>query len=147
MIDNRYLFESSPDLLTFEFDSIGTKGIITKVVRYTEINVHGFYNLGFGDKDPASGYISDLTVTNNNDSPKVLATVARTLYLFTGQYPDAVVLATGSTLARTRLYRIGITNNLGDIEQDFVVLGLTDNNWEPFRKNKIYHSFAVRRKT
>jgi hypothetical protein len=52
MIYNCYLFESSPDLLTFEFDSIGPKGIVTKVVRYTEINIHGYYNLGFGDKDP-----------------------------------------------------------------------------------------------
>ncbi|MBC7641942.1 MAG: hypothetical protein H7174_06325 [Flavobacterium sp.] len=146
MIDNRYLFESSPDLLTFEFESIGPKGIITKVVRYTEINVHGYYNLGFGDKDPQSSFISDLTVTNNNDSQKVLATVARTLYLFAERYPDSVVLATGSILARTRLYRIGITNNLAEIEQDFAVLGLTDSVWEPFRKNVTYHSFAVRRK-
>lgn len=146
MIDNRYPFESSPDLLTFEFVSIGTKGTVIKVVLYKEINVRGFYNLGFGDKDPNTGYISDLTVTNNNDSQKVLATVARTLYLFTERYPNAVVLATGSTLARTRLYRIGIANNLADIEKDFVVLGLTEDNWEPFHKNIIYHSFAVRRK-
>ena len=90
MIDNRYLFESSPDLLTFDFDSIGPKGTITKVVRYREINVHGYYNLGFGDKDIQSGFISDLTVTNNNDSQKVLAPVARTLYLFTERYSDVV---------------------------------------------------------
>lgn len=147
MIDNRYSFESSPDLLTFEFDSIGPKGTITKVVRYTEINVRGYYNLGFGDKDIQSGFISDLTVTNNNDSQKVLATVARTLYLFTERYPDAVVLATGNTIARTRLYRMGITNNLTDIEKDFIVLGLTDNQWESFRKSVTYHSFAVRRKS
>ncbi len=87
-----------------------------------------------------------MTITNNNDSQKVLATVARTLYLFTERYPDAVVLATGSTITRTRLYRIGITNNLADIQHDFVVLGLTDSEWEPFRKNVNYHSFAVRRK-
>lgn len=146
MIENRYLFESSPDLLTFEFDSIGPKGIITKVVRYTEINVHGYYNLGFGDKDPHSNFISDITVTNNNDSQKVLLTVARTLYLFTERYPSAVVLATGSTITRTRLYRIGITNNIAGIERDFVVLGLTDKEWEPFRRNVTYHSFAIRRK-
>lgn len=146
MINDRYLFESSPDLLTFEFESIGPKGKVIKVVRYKEINVHGYYNLGFGDKDPQSNFISDLTVTNNNDSQKVLATVARTLYLFTERYPDAIVFATGSTLARTRLYRIGIANNLADIEKDFFVLGLTDNEWEPFRKSVTYHSFAVRRK-
>ena len=102
--------------------------------------------LGFGDKDPHSNFISDLTVSNNNDSQKVLATVARTLYLFTEHYPDAVVLASGSTLARTRLYRIGIANNLLEIERDFVVLGLTESEWEPFRKNVTYHSFAIRRK-
>jgi hypothetical protein len=50
------------------------------------------------------------------------------LYLFTERYPNAVVLATGSTLARTRLYRIGINNNLAEIAQDFVVLGLTDSH-------------------
>lgn len=147
MIDSRYQFESSPDLMTFEFDSVGPKGTVTKVVRYTEINVKGFYNLGFGDKDPQSGYISDLSVTNNSDSRKVLATVARTLYLFTERYPDAIVLATGSTFARTRLYRMGITNNLADIEQDFVLLGLTETDWEPFRKNATYHAFSVRRKS
>ena len=147
MIDNRYQFESSPDLSTFEFDSIGPKGVITKVVNYTEINVKGFFNLGFGDKDPQSGYISDLTVTNNNDSQKVLATVARTLYLFTERYPKAIVLATGSTFARTRLYRIGIANNLTAIEQDFIILGLTETNWEPFRTNVTYHAFSVRRKS
>jgi hypothetical protein len=147
MINNGYQLESSPDLLTFEFDSVGPKGIVTKVVRYTEINIKGFFNLGFGDKDPLSGYISDLTVTNNNDGQKVLATVARTLYLFTERYPQAVVLATGSTVVRTRLYRIGIANNLTAIEKDFVVLGLTDTDWERFRKNITYHAFSVRRKS
>ena len=146
MIDDRYTLASSPDRLTFEFDSIGPKGTVTKVVQYTEINVKGFYNLGFGDKEPESGYISDLSVTNNGDSQKVLATVARTLYLFMERHPDAIVLATGSTQARTRLYRMGITNNLAAIEQDFDVLGLTDTDWEPFRKSVTYHAFSVRRK-
>ncbi|WP_207632580.1 DUF6934 family protein [Foetidibacter luteolus] len=146
MLDNRYSFESSPDMLTFEFNSTGPKGTITKVVHYTEINVRGYYNLGFGDKDPKTGFISDLTVTNNSDSKKVLATVAQTLYFFTECYPGAVVIATGSTLARTRLYRIGVANNLTDIEKDFIILGLTDEDWEPFRKNTTYHSFAVRKK-
>ncbi len=146
MIEDRYLLESSSDWMSFEFKSIGPKGIIAKVVEYREINVKGYYILGFGDKDPQTGYISDLIVTNNNDSKKVLATVARTLYLFTDRYPDAVVIATGSTEARTRLYRMGITNNLVAIEQDFQVLGLTDKAWEPFRKNVTYHAFSVRRK-
>ncbi len=125
MLNNYYHVDTSPDLLTFEFVSVGPKGSITKVVRYKEINIKGFYNLGFGDKDPITGYISDLTVTNNNDSQKVLATVALTLYAFTANYPDATIIAAGSTEVRTRLYRMGITNNLKDIEKDFIVYGLT----------------------
>ena len=146
MFDNYYNVDTSPDFQIFEFVSIGQKGNITKVVRYSEINVKGFYNLGFGDKDPTTGFLSDLTVTNNGDSQKVLATVAATLYAFTENYPEATVIATGSTQARTRLYRMGITNNLKAIEKDFVVLGLTETDWEPFRKNMTYGAFLVRRK-
>ena len=116
------------------------------MVRYTEINVKGFHNLGFGDKGPLTGFISDLTVTNNEDSQKVLATVAATLYAFIDQYPGAVVIATGSTEARTRLYRMGITNNLESIEKDFSIFGLTNTNWKPFRKNITCGAFLVYRK-
>jgi hypothetical protein len=146
MLNNRYNIETASDFQTYEFTSIGPKGSIVKVVRYTEINVKGYFNLGFGDKDPVTGYLSDLTVTNNGDSQKVLSTVAATLYTFTDHNPDAIVIATGSTEARTRLYRIGITNNLKEIENDFTVVGLTENEWEPFRKNVTYGAFLVKRK-
>lgn len=146
MLDDRYEVDTSPDLQTFEFISVGPKGIVTKVVRYSEINVKGFYNLGFGDKDLITDYISDLTVTNNSDSQKVLATVAATLYAFMDSHPNATVIATGSTEARTRLYRMGITNNLTNIEKDFIILGLTETDWELFCKNATYGAFLVRRK-
>ena len=147
MLDNHYTVETSPDFQTFEFTSVGLKGSVTKVVRYSEINVKGFYNLGFGDKDPITGFLNDLSVTNNGDSQKVLATVAATLYAFTDNHPGVTVIATGSTQARTRLYRMGITNNLKAIEKDFIVLGLTETQWEPFRKNITYGAFLVRRKS
>ncbi len=146
MIDDRYNVRTSPDVKAFEFDSIGPRGTVRKVVRYTEINIKSFYNLGFGDKDPLTGFISDLSVTNNNDSKKVLATVAATLYAFTDSHPGATIIATGSTEARTRLYRIGISNNLTAIEKDFIILGLAETYWEPFRKNVTYGAFLVRRK-
>ena len=147
MLDDRYDVKTAPDLTSFEFDSVGPKGTVSKVVRYTEINLRSFYNLGFGDKDELTGFVSDLTVTNNNDSQKVLATVAATLYAFMEAYPDATVIATGSTEARTRLYRMGIANNLETIGADFEVLGLTaESEWEPFRKNTTYGAFLVTRK-
>ena len=146
MLNNHYDVETSPDFKTFEFVSVGQKGNITKIVRYSEINVKGFYNLGFGDKDPITGFLSDLTVTDNGDSQRVLATVAATLYAFTDYYPDVTVIATGSTQARTRLYRMGITNNLNAIEKDFIIQGLTETSWQPFRKNITYSAFLVQRK-
>ena len=146
MLDDRYEVRTSANVEAFEFDSIGPQGTIKKVVRYSEINIRNFYNPGYGDKDVQTGFISDLIVTNNNDSKKVLATVAATLYAFTDSHSGATVIATGSTEARTRLYRMGISNNLKDIEQDFIILGLTENNWEPFRKNVTYIAFLVRRK-
>ena len=77
---------------------------------------------------------------------KWITTVAATLYAFTDTYPEATVIATGSTQARTRLYRMGISNNIKAIEKDFIILGLVENNWEIFQKNITYGAFLVRRK-
>ena len=147
MIQNRYHVEFDPDLKSFEFISEGPKGFITKVVRYSETNLKGVFNLGFGDKNKETGKVDDLSITNNGDSQKVLATVAATLYIFTNNYADAIIVATGSTQARTRLYRMGITTNLETIEKDFIIYGLTNKEWEPFRKGIKYEAFFVRKKT
>ena len=146
MLNKIYKVDVASDFLTFEFESIGPKGRFTKVVNYTELDEKGFYNLGFGDKDPETGLISDATVTDNGDSQKVLATVAATLYTFTEEFPNAFIVATGSTSARTRLYRIGISNNLETIKQDFTVFGLRYNEWEIFRKDTSYDAFLVKKK-
>lgn len=51
MLDDRYDVKTAPDAETFEFNSIGPRGTVRKVVRYSGINLRNFYNLGFGDKD------------------------------------------------------------------------------------------------
>lgn len=146
MQEDRYKVDTSFDLTTFEFTSEGPKGEIKKVVVYSEINLKDVYNLAFADKDPITGFLNDLTITNNQVSQKVLATVAATIYAFTEERPTALIVATGSTAARTRLYRMGITNNLELIIEDFDVFGLMENKWEAFRKNITYEAFLVRRK-
>jgi hypothetical protein len=133
--------------MVYEFISEGIKGRISKLVIYSETHLHNFYNLGFGDKDANTGEIDDSVVTNNGDSEKVLATVAATLYTFTDKFPDAMIFATGSTKARTRLYRIGISNNIEMIEPDFEVFGLAEGqNWIPFEKKREFEAFLVKRK-
>ena len=125
---DRYPFIAGETSMVYEFISEGINGKISKLIIYSETHLHNFYNLGFGDKNEKSGAIDDEVVTNNGDSLKVLVTVASSLYAFTGKFPDAMVFATGSTEARTRLYRIGRSNNLEAIETDFEIFGLVDDN-------------------
>lgn len=132
--------------MVYEFTSQGTNGIISKLVIYSETHLHNFYNLGFGDKDENTGNIDDAIITNNGDSEKVLATVAATLFIFTDKFPGAMVFASGSTKARTRLYRMGIVNNLEIIATDFEVFGLKGDEWESFKSGQDYDAFLATRK-
>lgn len=143
----RYELKAEKALLVFEFISTGPRGEIAKLVQYSETNLKDFYNLGFGDKNAHTGEIDDRVISNNGDSQKVLASVAATVYAFTDRYPDAWIYATGSTKARTRLYRIGITNNLTEILQDFELYGLRVGEWEEFTKGVAYEAFLVKRKS
>ncbi|RYY06631.1 MAG: hypothetical protein EOP43_05760 [Sphingobacteriaceae bacterium] len=142
----KYPVTTGETSMVFEFTSEGIHGSIAKLVIYSETHLHNFYNLGFGDKDEITGQIDDEVVTNNGDSEKVLATVASTLYIFMEKFPDAMVFATGSTKARTRLYRIGISNNIIEIKEDFNVYGLLNNSWQKFQKQTEYEAFLVIKK-
>jgi hypothetical protein len=147
MNTDKYLVVIGATSMVYEFVSEGSKGNILKLVIYSQTHLHNFYNLGFGDKDAITGDIDDTVITNNGDSEKVLATVAATLYTFTDKFPEAMVFASGSTSARTRLYRIGISNNLDAINADFEIFGLSkDNNWVKFEKRKDFDAFLVKRK-
>jgi len=55
--------------------------------------------------------------------------------------------ATGSTKARSRLYKMGIANNLDELSENFIVFGLFNNKWEVFEKEKNYEEFLVKWKT
>lgn len=107
----------------------------------------GVYNLAFGDKDSHTGEIDDKIISNNKDSEKVLATITATVYAFTDKYPDTWIYATGSTKARTRLYRMGISKFYKEANDDFEILGELKNGWEDFKAGTDYEGFLVRRRT
>jgi hypothetical protein len=142
----RYELKAEKSLMVYEFVSEGSRGQIHKLIKYSETSLKGFYNLAFGDKDLLTGDIDDNVVSNNGDSEKVLATVVSSVYAFTDLEKDAWVYATGSSMARTRLYRMGITKYLDEISKDFLVFGLRDGEWENFEKEIEYTAFVVRRK-
>lgn len=142
----RYELAADESLTVFEFYSEGPRGRIRKIVQYAQTNVENIYNLGFGDFDKRSNEIDDRIISNNGDSTKVLATVAATVYAFTDRNPKSWIYAAGSSKARTRLYRIGISNNIAEISVDFEVYGLLKGIWKPFEKNANYEAFLIRRK-
>ncbi len=143
----RYEYETEKELHFFEFTSEGRFGKIKKIVEYSKLSVDNIYNLAFGDYNEKTDEINDRIVTNNGDSKKVLATVVSTVYAFTGKYPENWVFATGSNEVRTRLYRMGISNNLDELKADFFVYGMkVDETFEEFIIGEDYIGFLVTRK-
>ena len=108
--------------------------------------MEGVYNLAFGDKDPLTGDINDLEVTNNGDTEKVLVTVVAALYVFFENYPTAFVYATGSTKTRTRLYRMGINKFYKELQTDFYLYGQVGDDYPEFEMGTEYDGFLAQRK-
>ena len=147
MRKERYEVEISKEFMIFEFTSVGPKGSIRKRILFDETETKGIFNLALGDVNTETDDFDDSVVSNNNDSQKVLATVASAVYLFSQKYPTAVIFAEGSNAVRTRLYRIGISNNLEELTETFDVYGyLDDVGWCVYEKNKNYSAFFIKKK-
>lgn len=139
-----YQFESSPDALVFEFESISDNKTIRKAVIYEEIKGYdNLFQLGFGDIT-LDGKIDFIAVSKNKDRDKVLSTVAQTMLVFFDKYPDKMLYFRGSTNTRTRLYRSLISKFIEIIELNFKVVGLkSDGSPEEFIKNQDYTAFII----
>ena len=143
---DKYALKADGDLTVFEFISEGPKGAIRKLIHFQQTNEPGLYNLAFGDKNPNTGEIDDLAISNNADSEKVLATVVSALYAFYDKHPDSLVYATGSTASRTRLYRMGITKFYDEMIADFQLFGQIGDEFHEFEIGKKYIGFLAQRK-
>jgi len=120
-------------------------GRIRKVILYEKLG-DDFFNLGFGDWNEELQQTDDSSRTNNGDRDKVLATVAFTALDFTNQFPTARIAVEGSTPARTRLYQMGIADNLMEINENFEINGLLDGRMELFQRGRNYEAFLIKRK-
>lgn len=142
----KYALTAGSNQTVFEFVSEGHKGKIQKLILFQLLFEPNFYNLAFGDKNLLTGDLNDLAVSNNGDTDKVLATVVGALYVFFDEYPDAVVSARGSTPARTRLYRMGITRFYNEVKEDFVLYGKIGGRFLLFEHGVEYEGFLATRK-
>ncbi|MEZ0543179.1 DUF6934 family protein [Fibrella arboris] len=143
---DKYSLKAEQSLTVFEFVSEGPKGMIRKLIQFQQTNRPNLYNLAFGDKNAQTGEIDDLVISNNGDTDKVLATVVAALYAFFEKYPDAYVYATGSTVARTRLYRMGITRFYDEVVEDFDLYGQVGDEFVVFEVGKEYDGFIAQRR-
>lgn len=133
------------DPFLYHFVSEGPQGRIKKAIVYARIE-DNLFNLAFGDWDEELQRINDSIRSNNKDRVKVLATVAFTALDFTNQFPGIQIFAEGSTTARTRLYQMGISDNLMEISEFFQVEGFINGDWELFRSGRNYEAFLIQRK-
>ena len=144
----RYDYERKRTYKEYFFYSEGPKGRILKVVRF--ILVYGYpasyYNIIMGDWNKELNDIDDLSVSNNGDAEKVLATIAGIILDFTGIFNNAKVHVIGSTFSRTRRYQIGVNKFRHEIEKIFYVYGRIGEEWMPFQKNTNYDAFFIIRK-
>ena len=93
---DKYEYWKNESSLVFQFESLGPNGKILKVVHFSPHNSNGitYFNLGFGDWNEEKQKINDLSVTNNNDRDKVLATVAAQVIEFFRSFSGYVNLCT-----------------------------------------------------
>jgi hypothetical protein len=142
-----YPLSKARDLKSYSFWSTGPKGFVRKVIKFQLINCEEqLYNLAFGDSALDSDFIDDRSVSNNGDTLIVLATVATATFNFMIDHPSASVIATGSTVARTRLYQMNISKSLTEISSNFVVKGYLNGDWAVFKRNENYEAFLLKHK-
>lgn len=146
MSTTTYPLNSGDNPWSYRFVSHGFRGAIPKLIQFSLVRADGIYNLAFGDEDPDTGEMNDLSISDNGDIEKVLATVVDAIRDFVNAQPDAVMYFTGSTLSRTRLYRMAIAKYLLELTADFIILGLINEVWYDFEKDKNHEAFLAKMK-
>lgn len=147
MKEEGYSYIKGPEIYHYEFFSEGPNGKIRKVIQYQLIDENNHvFNLAFGDWNEEKNTINDLSKSNNLDRQKILVTVAQTVIDFLNVHPYAIIIATGSTKSRTRLYQMGISLFWEEIKSNFYIDGYINDQWEAFEKKQNYEAFSLKRK-
>ena len=139
--------KSGSDFSSFEFISIGHNGSIRKKVLFTPTRMPNVYNLAFGDVNE-KGELDDLTISNNGDRNKILASILKVVERYTNRIPERYVIFRGSTEQRTRLYRMAISLYFEELSEIFEIYADVsgDLKFVWFRKGLIVKAFLIKRK-
>jgi hypothetical protein len=139
----RYPFDKDTEKYFYQFYSTGPNGRVRKLVcfRLQAHQAFQVFNLGFGDAIEDSEAINDRAVTNNNDSMKVLFTIALIALEFLRYKPGIWISAVGNTPARNRLYQMWIVKYWNEINPYFTILGEIDGCYYQFERGINYEGF------
>jgi hypothetical protein len=129
----------------FEFVSTGKNGAIKKRVAFAQTDLENVYNLAMGDVVDGDE-LDDLSITDNGDRNKILATIADIVDLYTRKFPERWVLFRGVTPGRTRLYQMAISINLEELSKVYEIQGYIEGQFDSFRKDMRVSSFLIKRK-
>lgn len=140
-----YTFQYKRSADIYVFDSVGTKGIVRKIVKFDRIGSN-LFNVSLVDLDQQTGRVSDSVTTNNGDADRVLLTVASIILNFMEKHPGVTISIQGSDAKRTRWYQMSLARNWRLIAPRFKVLGYIHGDWEDFRKGVNYVAFSVEKR-
>jgi hypothetical protein len=103
--------------------------------------------LSFGDIKE-DGELDDLTISNNGDRNKILATIAKVVSEYTFKFPERYILFQGSTEHRTRLYRMAVSLHLEELSTTFEIFAdiTGERKFVRFQKGLNVKSFLIKRK-
>ena len=140
-----YDLKYNADFSIIDFVSIGKNGIIPKRIYFTATDMENVYNLAFGDIDE-HGEIDDYRISDNGDRNKILATVYSVIDDYTIKFPERLIIFSGSTKERTRLYRMAVGINLEELSRKFDIYAYLNNELVLFCKNMEVNAFLIKRK-
>lgn len=140
----QYIFKVSSTGKGYQFNSVGPKGTISKIVKFDELSPD-FYITALGDQASGDNEVDFEINSYNNNILIVLNTVAAIIEHFSLLHPEAVIHLTGSENKRTRIYQWRLKRYLQSSKLKFIFLGHKGElaPWEPFEESENYTAFLV----
>ncbi len=142
MFDEAYPYRSSNFSKFFTFQSVSERRKVVKVVQFSQVG-ENVYNLGLADF--VAGKLQFLETSNNHDIVRVLGTVGVIVRAFTELYPEREILITGEK-RRMKLYLLVLQRHWVEIEPDFWVWGLMNDEWVFYESGEMYEALKLKRK-
>jgi hypothetical protein len=140
----KYTYFTNHNGLDYEFESIGPKGIIKKVARFSKMKALNTFNFGFGDLNEVTGEIDDTISSNNADQEKIIGTLGNIIVDFLHQNINSQIYIEGTDVYRTRFYQIYLSRYYDELNKSFLIFGFKDRNWSSFKKGVNYEAFLGR---